>query len=116
MEARGDVLGGEKIVVMSDALPCHSVERSDVSRQTVTSIFRVEGCDRYFPQNVVFIYLLIYSITFVGRDNSVGEENRYGLDGPGIESWWGRDFPHPSRPVLGSTDPPVQWIPCLSRW
>jgi hypothetical protein len=25
----------------------------------------------------------------------------YGLDGPGIESWWGRDFPHPSRPALG---------------
>jgi len=26
----------------------------------------------------------------------------YGLDGPGIESRWGRDFPHPSRPVLGA--------------
>ena len=23
----------------------------------------------------------------------------YGLDGLGIESVWGRDFPHPSRPV-----------------
>jgi hypothetical protein len=26
---------------------------------------------------------------------------RYGLDGPGIESWWGRDFPLTSRPALG---------------
>ena len=51
----------------------------------------------------MFIYLLIYSITFVGRDNSVGEANRYGLDGPGIEFWWGRNFPHPSR---RSWDPP----------
>ena len=27
---------------------------------------------------------------------------RYGLNGPGIESWWGRDFPHPSRPAPGA--------------
>ena len=26
---------------------------------------------------------------------------RYGLDGPVIESQWGRDFPHPSRPAQG---------------
>jgi hypothetical protein len=44
----------------------------------------------------------------VGRDNSVDIETRYGLDGLGIESWWGWDFPHPSRPVLGPTQPPVQ--------
>jgi len=25
----------------------------------------------------------------VGRDTSVGIATRYGLDGPGIESWWG---------------------------
>jgi len=39
----------------------------------------------------------------------------YGLDGPGIESRWGPDFPHLSRPDLGSTQPPVQWVPGLSR-
>jgi len=38
----------------------------------------------------------------------------YGLDGPGIESWWGRDFLHLSRPALGSTQPPVQWVLGLS--
>jgi len=27
----------------------------------------------------------------------------------------GRDFPHLSRPALGSTQPPVQWVPGLSR-
>jgi hypothetical protein len=27
----------------------------------------------------------------------------------------GRDFPHPSSPVLGSTQPPIQWVPGLSQ-
>ena len=47
------------------------------------------------------------------RDSSVGIATRYGLDGPGIESRWGRDFPHRSRPALGPTQPPVQWVPGL---
>ena len=35
---------------------------------------------------------------FVGRDSSVDIVTRYGLDGPGIESRWKRDFPQRSRP------------------
>ena len=51
----------------------------------------------------------------MGRGSPVGMATRYGLDGPGIESrWGGRDFPHPSRPALGSTQPPIQWVPGLS--
>jgi hypothetical protein len=52
----------------------------------------------------------------VGRDSSVGIATRYGLDGPGIESQWGRDFPHPSRPALGPTQPPIQWVSALFSW
>ena len=54
-------------------------------------------------------YICLYS--YVGRDSSVGIATRYGLDGPGIESRWGRDFQHPSRPAPGPTQPPVQRVP-----
>ena len=40
---------------------------------------------------------------WVGRDSSVGIATRYGMDGLGIESRWGRYFRHPSRPTLGPT-------------
>jgi hypothetical protein len=50
-----------------------------------------------------------------GPDSSVGIATRYGLEDPGIESRWWRDFPHPSRPTLGPAQPPIQWVSGLSR-
>ena len=43
-----------------------------------------------------------------GRYSAVGPATRYGLDGPGIESRWGRDFPLPYRTTLGPIQHPVQ--------
>jgi len=65
--------------------------------------------------NCCFCCLTFCIVNIVGRDSSVGVASRYGLDGPGIETRWRRDFPHLSRPALGPTQPPVQWIPGLSR-
>jgi hypothetical protein len=46
----------------------------------------------------------------------VGVASDYGLDGPGIESRWERDFPFLSKPTLGPTQPPVQWKTSLFWW
>ena len=70
--------------------------------------------------SLTFLLLLLWfptcSVLFISWSGSVvGVATRYGLDGPGIESRWGRDFPHLSRSALGSIQPSVQWVPGLSR-
>jgi len=46
--------------------------------------------------------------------SSVGIANDYGLGGPGSIPG-GDEILCPSRPALGPTQPPIQWVPVLSR-
>jgi hypothetical protein len=68
-------------------------------------------CQKFDALRIILI--MFYSQR--GADSSVGTATDYELDGPGIESWWGRDFSHTSRQALGPTPPPVHWGPAFSR-
>jgi hypothetical protein len=69
-----------------------------------------------FPSLIFLSDILLSGFEInVGKDSPVDIATRYGLEGLGIESWWRRDFPHPSIPALELTQPPVQWVPGLSR-
>jgi len=69
-----------------------------------------------FFKYVIMTYFIFFPIIiYKSSGSSVGMATGYGLDGRGIESRWGRDFSHLSKPGLGPTPPPVQWVPALSR-
>jgi Zn-dependent protease with chaperone function len=63
---------------------------------------------------LVLTNFFLLSFTGCGPNSSAGIVTGYGLDGPEIESRWGRDFPHLSRRALEPTQPPVQLVPGLS--
>jgi hypothetical protein len=61
-----------------------------------------------------FVLTVPYNL-WRSRDSSVGIVPGYWLDVPIFESRWGRDFSYTSRPALGPTQPPVQWLSGLFR-
>jgi hypothetical protein len=76
---------------------------------TSTLLYAIMGSIRK-----LYLYVGMF-LLFVGRDSSVGIATRYGLDGRGIESRWGRDFPHLSRTSLEPTHPPLEWVSGISQ-
>ena len=57
-----------------------------------------------------------YGVTsrIIGPGSSVSMATDYGLDGPGSNPG-GDEIFRPSGPALGPKEPPVQWVPGLSR-
>jgi len=79
---------------------------------TVCSEIQTKHINTLCGQNVEFLNVKRGS---VGRNISVGTATAYWLDGPEIESRWGARFSAPIQTPGGPTQPPVQWVPCLSR-
>ena len=68
--------------------PAHQFVCLSASPSVCQSVFRAQ-------RNKILCYFRQNHQGDVGKDSSVGVVTHYGLDGPGIESLHGRDFPHP---------------------
>jgi hypothetical protein len=76
---------------------------------------KVAVVDEELHTDIWLVFMFIYNVYMVNVDwgRVVDIATCYGLDGLGIECGWQQNFLHPSRPILNTTQSPVQWVPGL---
>ena len=86
----------------------------DLSVSAKDEIWFLRMC--HHVSNTVY-HLFTWSVCtlfqLVGQNIVLGIATFYWLDGPGIQSRWGQEIPHPSTPTLGPSQPPVKWALAL---
>jgi hypothetical protein len=80
--------------------------------QRISYVYYVRGAQIPGTRSLGQLTFVSWHLIWAGG-GIVGIVTCYGLDGPEIESRWGRDFPHLSRPALGLTQRLIQWVPGL---
>ena len=70
--------------------------------------------EHFLLQYPLFSYIYIYIFIIYGPGSSFGIATDYGVDGPG-SNHSGDEIFRQSRPALGPKQPPVKWVPGLSR-
>ena len=68
----------------------------------------------YYCVNIKYMYMYMYMHMF-RLGSSVGIATDYGLDVP-VSNPDGNEIFHPSKPALGPTQPPLQWVSLLCRY